>query len=735
MKTVNAATIGRTLGVHVRTVQIRASREKWPFTTGTTRGGAEKRFKVKALPEPVRIALARQRATAGIDMDDDFNAGLKAGKQLAKQKAREQEEDRITRERNLATFNRLTPEKQAIAYGRQDVLRARDGFLATLPKNRTKKKGTAMFCQLYNSGEIRMPERIRRIVPQVSVSTLLRWQRLLESQGPAGLAPGYCNPKKGKTSLTKKQQDFIVGMIKKQPHCSVANMEMAMEARFAKIPHNSTIRRFMGRWKRENAGLLLYCTNPDVWRNKQQFAVGDASEQVERLNQVWEFDSTPADVMLADGRHSLIGVIDVYTRRLKLLVSKTSRSTAVAALIRRALLDWGVPEIAKTDNGADYVSHHIVQVFEGLGVEQKLCPPFTPENKPHIERAFKTFAHSFMEMMPGYIGHNVAQRKDIEARKSFAQRLMKRGGDEVVEINMTAEELQSYCDRWCEAIYHRNQHRKLDGKTPADVARIWSGTEKRIKDERALDILLAEAPKGDGSRVVGKSGVAVDRVNYIAEALPDPGTMVRVKLDPADLGTIFLFDEEGAFLCVAQDPMRTGLDRSETAAKLKNRQKEIIRKGAKALKKLAREQALDDIHEEVLAFREAKIANIIDLPKRSEEYSTTALEEAGKAVAALDQERRERNEIDEIMIDSLVVDKPQPKTESKPAGKNKVVPIFSSEMEWHDWLRNQENNNGLSRANHERLTEFYQTRSGRMCLELYGDLRVKFGLREDVKEN
>ncbi len=37
------------------------------------------------------------------------------------------------------------------------------------------------------------------------------------------------------------------------------------------------------------------------------------------------FDSTPADVMLKDGRHSIIGVIDLYSRRVKLHVSKTSQ--------------------------------------------------------------------------------------------------------------------------------------------------------------------------------------------------------------------------------------------------------------------------------------------------------------------------------------------------------------------------------------------------------------------------
>ena len=42
------------------------------------------------------------------------------------------------------------------------------------------------------------------------------------------------------------------------------------------------------------------------------------------------------------------------------------KAVAVAALYRAALLDWGVNEEAKTDNGADYVSEHIVRLLEAL---------------------------------------------------------------------------------------------------------------------------------------------------------------------------------------------------------------------------------------------------------------------------------------------------------------------------------------------------------------------------------
>ena len=185
-------------------------------------------------------------------------------------------------------------------------------------------------------------------------------------------------------------QQFIQAMLTDHPHVSIPDLRQAIKARFngQNIPSNSALRRFVVRWKAENKSLLLFLTNPDEWKNRNMFAFGDASEKVDRLNQLWEFDSTPGDVMLTDGRHALIGVIDVYSRRAKLLVSPTSKAESIAALNRRAMLSWGVEENAKTDNGQDYVSKHMIRVFEDLEIRQILCDPFHPEQKPHIERVF-----------------------------------------------------------------------------------------------------------------------------------------------------------------------------------------------------------------------------------------------------------------------------------------------------------------------------------------------------------
>jgi hypothetical protein len=89
-----------------------------------------------------------------------------------------------------------------------------------------------------------------------------------------------------------------------------------------------------------------------------------------------------------------VGVINIYDRRVKLDVVERSTAKSVANLTRRALLDWGVPETAVTDNGKDFVAHYLQQVFASLGIYQDILPPFRPDLKPGIERAFRTFSPS-----------------------------------------------------------------------------------------------------------------------------------------------------------------------------------------------------------------------------------------------------------------------------------------------------------------------------------------------------
>ena len=91
---------------------------------------------------------------------------------------------------------------------------------------------------------------------------------------------------------------------------------------------------------------------------------------------------------------------------------------------------------------------------------------------------------------------------------------------------------------------------------------------RRVHDERALDALLAE-PAGGGWRTVRKAGVRLDNADYIAGELGLlVGERVGIRRDPADPDRIFVYREDGTFICVAEDPGRTGADRAAIAARM-----------------------------------------------------------------------------------------------------------------------------------------------------------------------
>lgn len=596
------------LNITERSARRRAEREKWFQAYEKIRGGYQHTYMYARLPRHIQIELLKRSCRCDPD---------------------------AAKETGLADYNRLSGARKKEAEARLEILWARDAFITHAGLH--LKEGSHLFCKQVMDGQMDLADWVLSAITKnnkISLSwpTLNRWQQAYQKNGLSGLAAQYVNS--GRPSgISDDMKQFVISMKIDHPHIGLSKIMAGLEARFSaqKIPKYSVIRRFLRQWMRENKSLIEYVANPDQWKSSRQFAAGYASEKIIRLNQLWEMDSTPTDVMLEDGRYNITGVIDVFSRRVKLLVSPTSKAEAIAALIRRAIVDWGVPEVIKTDNGSDYTARHVVRVLDSLEIGHDLCEPFSPEQKPFIERALGTFSHDIVELLPGYVGHNVTDRKAIESRRSFSQRLMKQGEDPV-DINMTAIEFQDICNRWIDAIYHYNSHSGLAGKTPAQVAREWTEPVRKIKDERALDILLSPAPAGDGYRIIGKKGVKVGGGEYIApEMAGHEASRVKVLLDITDFGAVYVYAESGEFLCRAVDPDRSGISRKDLAVMVRNAQKQVMQDGRKELKKLARQAKTQTICSEILTHREKQIANLCEFPKSSTEYYTHAIEEAVKA--------------------------------------------------------------------------------------------------------
>jgi len=529
-----------------------------------------------------------------------------------------------------------------------EILRVLESFCE---ENRLQKINCHhLFAVYYSQGKIDVSSETRKVVPSISPNTLQRWYKTLETGSVQALAGKYGN-RAGDTKIDAYPQvrDFVLGMIAQYPHATGRHILMALQGRFEPeiLPSLRTLERWVSRWKEENKELFTATSNPDGWKNKFMAAFGSYSEDVVRLNQLWEMDSTPADLMLEDGRYHLIGCIDVYSRRIKLLVVPKSKAFAIGTLLRQCLLDWGVPETVKTDNGKDYTANYLQRLFAGLDIRQKLCQPFQPWQKPHVERSFRTFSHDLLELLDGYIGHDVAERQELRARQSFSDRLLTK--NEEVSIKMAADEFQQFCHKWTNKIYANRPHDGLKGNTPFQMLTSWQGNIKKITDERALDILLAEAPGSHGLRTVQKKGIQLEGTWFIAAELEAwIGQQVQVRFDPVDMGKIYVFDGDFKLICIAEDPARTGINRQEVAVLAKHTQRERVQEGKRALKALSKKSNVAESIENYQQLQEDQSANVIAFPTKTEEYETAALKTAADVIQALQPKKYSQMSAEEL---------------------------------------------------------------------------------------
>lgn len=502
-------------------------------------------------------------------------------------------------------------------------------------------KGRSEFCSAYERGEVVISAETRQCIGSSLVPrTLERWAATLRDGDITALAGRY--DERTTSAIIDRDDEFetfVVGMLYSYPHCSATHIEQSMRARFSgrRLPARRTLQRWVSEFRQQNDQVLLKVANPDRWRSKYLSAAGSAAQQVSTPNELWEMDASPTDVMLIDGRHSVSGVIDVATRRMKLHVSRTSKSLSHCALMRRALLAWGVPTTVSTDNGMDYTSRQMVRVFSALGIEHHVCAPFSPQQKPFIERALGTFNHGLVELLPGFIGHSVSDRKDIEARRSFAER---HSGSDLIEVRMGIEQFQKFCDDWTDNHYGHQVHSSLGGRSPFEVAAASTAPIRVIEDIRALDVLLA--PAAEGLRTITKKGIRLDRGLYNAPELGGcEGQQVRVLLDEGDFGAVYVFTAEGDFICRAVDHMRTGASLSEVATARRSIQRRVVGNAKRVMAEAAKEARTLDIVPEILEQRARAAGNVTAFPKRTLGHTTADLEQAGIAARSRDMRQPE----------------------------------------------------------------------------------------------
>ena len=693
------------LGISGKTVSVRVKGLDYEMRPGPA-GRKVRHYKLSALPK-------------------DWIASI-----VDEGKSCENDDGRLKR---LEKLSEIDDRKLDIASRRAELLSlcstfCRDaGYQIRNGYSRTKK-GETDFLRLCRAGKIIVPDRISEKIKIPSWTTLNRWYKAYDSHGVAGLSVKYKAHNRKATKLTASQQEKLTALMIRNPHASLANYRRGLQGaeNSLDIPSDRVLLRFVERWKKENKELWQLTLNPAGRKDKHMFAVGDASGGVDRLYQLVEGDSSPADLMLnVDGklaRYSLIALIDIYSRQAQLLVAPTSTGNAIVAALRRWITTKGVMEGLRIDNGHDWVSNRVSGVLRDLEIDTTLCGKFKSEEKPFVERFFKTFLHGVLELCPHFIGHNVSERQAIEERKTFAERVLKTGG-EPVETAATPEEFQRFCDDWTDIVYYNDEHSTL-GCSPAEMVRSWKHPVRRITDERMLDNLLLPAAHRNGLRRIRKQGVQVESganyPYYAAEEFAEyAGRDVLVYTDPLDMGRIvcYLPDGEGGrkYLCEAVNLEWAGINRAEFASKLKKRQAKYVNEAKRALNRRVKAAAIDDVHNQYIELRKKQHAGVLELPKQVETVSTRAIEQAA------------------------LVGKTTNVVNSAPANnvppRRKVIKL-RSDSELYEEIRCSLRDTGREMTNRDVafLRDFYMTLTGKAALKLHGDLIQKYAAGGDKKK-
>ena len=624
-----------------------AKSESWQSRPRQGRGGGLE-YHISSLPAETRTALAvrnvNSQTAREIEELATSNDQARTKQTIAEARAcaEVQKADEDTRqkalleqrEKGLAIFRTLPEWKRRRAEGKARILSALVSF--TRDGHHPPTEGKKLFLLELAMGRIELPPESLEVLGKdrsLTIFTLYRWLRQEEEEGIFGLVDHFgARRNKGTIQSNGRFESLILALKVEVPEIKPEQILKYMRKQYQDFPDigERTIQRFLTRWIAEHPAEWNQLNNPDHFKNVSKVRAGDADEHIVALNQEWEMDSTPADVMLKDGRHAVLGVIDVYSRRIKLLVSKTSKSVMVAALLRRAILDWGIPQSIRTDNGQDYQSNHLRRVIKDLGIEQIFCTPFASEEKPFIERGLGTFSHDWVPLLPGYIGHSVADRKRIESRKSFADRTMK--PDQVIQVNLTSEEFQKVCTNWTDNEYARNVHSKL-GMSPFQKTAEWKEPIRKVTDERALDLLLMES----GQRRINGKGIQMENGTYYDDMLASfVHRSVFVMRDPEDIGRICVFleqpDGSRMFLCWAHDHERLGISLKEHATACDIVQKRAVKAARELLKESRKEIRKAPPHEVLAAAARERAGEIIAFPKGSVEHTSPALEAASHAV-------------------------------------------------------------------------------------------------------
>ncbi|WP_300113406.1 Mu transposase C-terminal domain-containing protein [Sphingobium sp.] len=418
--------------------------------------------------------------------------------------------------------------------------------------------------------------------------------------------------------------DAVMVILAQHKHASTRVMEM-LKPEFAELPDLRTLQRYMRRLERDHKVLLTAERDPDKFKSQYRPALGRMDATVSYAHEMWEIDTTKADVMCTDGRKAILGIIDRWSRRTRFLVVESESAQSVRQMLVTTMLAWGVmPAVLKVDNGSGFINASIIASLDAVGIKLDACLPGHPEDKPHVERVFGTFNRERASMLKGFLGHNVAQAQQLRARAK------KKNGRAVIEAAIDSAELQRILDAWVDGTYHQRKHSML-GMPPMEKWQRSPIAARAVPSESLLKIAFSAVI---GTAAVTKRGVRWKNGRYWADTLvPFMGKQVMLRWDEGDLGALYVFDEAGNYVDTAINVQREGFSQQAAALAARREMTAFLNQQREELKKKKASFSIDKAVDAVLRDEAERAGKLTHFPRPTEARSTPAMDSIAHAPA------------------------------------------------------------------------------------------------------
>ncbi len=341
----------------------------------------------------------------------------------------------------------------------------------------------------------------------------------------------------------------------------------------------------------------------------------------------WGIWSDEYRVMYEPKRKQVIAIVDVATGMRVWGMYDSSSSLSDLRLLKKALMKLGKPVVIKTDNGSDYLSEQFTNALLGLGILQKVAKPYKGKDKGNIERNFRTVLHSRLELLPGYIGHNVVERQLIEKYELLKSERLSGVKTNIKDL-LTEEEMEIVIDKFIDDMAHEYGWLEKYEQYKDNIEYI---------DEETINIAIGKRYK----RKVSRTGIMLNGCTYTHPdlwKLQDREVDVVENID--DISKVYVL-KNGMVFCEAVDENVRGfsLDEYRRIEKAHTKVYKDLRRAAKKIREQDR-----------ILINEAFISDALESEReRKEELLKKTKDRKMKKVAGIDEnllkavERFEKN--------------------------------------------------------------------------------------------